>query len=499
MSDEYVFLADGTSVWLDVAIHLSRTHGMRPTLWVGHPNHCETAKQLFPGCSVWDERRLNFGDFPASTAGGLPSSVKNTAEYVTFETAALGSLNRNETFRRIPYQDRMIFLSALGDFLWEASDLRSVKGFVGSQAPHSPAGLLLSGIMAAMGHELLHFDQIPLVPYLLPRLGARFVPVKVPRMTEGLDSNERERVRATLEAWLRRSKDLEIAPWEKVNAQRAREQKGLVGWARRIKYDHRLMGDLAAHYPSSVVHPLASRWGTPSLLQTARVEWQRERRLRELVREFNSSAERALPRDSFGLFLLHYEPEKTTMPNGGLLADQLAMIRRARSLLPVSSELLVKEHPSQLNLSTNGYVGRSSDFYRKVAEISGVRLLEVRSETREWITNAEVVFTVTGTVGIEAAMAGIPVLYFGFPWYAGISGVKSIAEVDEEKIRSGLFPSTSTPEVILEELSDLVLRTGLRGLVSPGHVRRFSAEGWEELYDRARLVEVVERHLGVSR
>ena len=497
-SAHYVFIADGTPVWLDLATELKRRTGITPSLWLGHPNHLDGAKEYFPDCEVWDERRINFGDFPRNYGDCLPRVVRQSPTYAKFELAALNSLDRNELFREIATRDRMLFLTSLGDFLWSLHSKVSVIGVVGSQAPHSPGGLLLSGMMQALGHSLLHFVQVPIAPFMIPRRGFGFEELKVDgSSTETIRQDTSGEISIFLDAWFRNASEAKIASWEHVNSSKEAELGGLRGQLRRLKYGRRHMTDLWTSYAALDVHPLAESWGRPSLLDVWRAERSRAARLDRIRQELRRRQSNSQPSRKFGVFLLHFEPEKTTMPDGGLGDSQIAMVRRARRLLPGDVELIVKEHPSQIKLATNGYLGRSTGFYREVSEIPGVRLVSEIGSDRRWLREAEVVFTVSGTVGLEAALLGAPLLYFGHPWYAGIPGTMNVAEVGNGEADEfwARLPPRAEPRDIRSAVERILTTEALRGFASPGHARRFVSDGWQERYDLEGLVSVVAKHL----
>lgn len=500
-STQYAFIADGTPVWLDLAIELKRRTGITPSFWLGHPNHLEEAKDCFPDCEVWDERRINFGDFPRNQGECLPRVVRQSPTYAKFELAALNSLDRNELFREIATRDRMLFLTSLGDFLWSRCCNTPVRGVVASQAPHSPGGLLLSGMMQALGHSLLHFVQVPIAPFMIPRRGFGYEEVEI----NGLPSeSHREDLSAEtsvfLDEWFRNASEGKIAPWEHTNSRMETELKGLRGHVRRLKYGRRHMRDLWTNYATLDVHPLAESSGKPSMLDVWRAERARAARLGRIRQELQRRQSDSQAPGRFGVFLLHFEPEKTTMPDGGLGDSQIAMVRRARRLLPDDVALIVKEHPSQIKLATNGYLGRAMGFYREVSEISGVRLVSEIGEARRWLAEAEVVFTVSGTVGLEAALLGTPLLYFGHPWYAGIPGTMSVAEVGSEEADDfwGRLPPRAEPLDIRSAVERILGTEALRGFVSPGDARRFAGDGWQERYELEGLVTVVAKHLAIE-
>ncbi len=146
--------------------------------------------------------------------------------------------------------------------------------------------------------------------------------------------------------------------------------------------------------------------------------------LREKVGSISHSA--SLSGD-FALFAVHYEPERTSVPEGHPILSQIDAIAIARSVLPQDTTLVVKEHRSQDSPALRGFAGRSQFFYEFVSNLSNTMLVGPGSDTTELVSSAKCVFTLTGTIGIEAASRGIPVGHFGSPWWQGLPGTMKVS------------------------------------------------------------------------
>ena len=73
--------------------------------------------------------------------------------------------------------------------------------------------------------------------------------------------------------------------------------------------------------------------------------------------------------DDFIYYGLHYEPERSTLPDGGDFHDQLIAILKLRELVPNEIKIYIKEHPSVFVKSIWGYRGRSPLLYRLINEM----------------------------------------------------------------------------------------------------------------------------------
>lgn len=131
---------------------------------------------------------------------------------------------------------------------------------------------------------------------------------------------------------------------------------------------------------------------------------------------------------------LHYQPELTTSPQGGVFVDQVLMIKVLSAALPSGWELYVKEHPAQWaghggNFTPYRYKG----IYKSIACLHNVRLVPVSTNTFTLTDNAKTVATATGTAGLEAILRGKSALIFGYPWFMHAPGILRVSCVEDCK------------------------------------------------------------------
>lgn len=249
----------------------------------------------------------------------------------------------------------------------------------------------------------------------------------------------------------------------KMDAQRAKEDSSSTVGARfrAVSFALRRLGKAGQDSEFS----LTGHHIHPTILRRA-LEVYLERSLR---RGLTSSVRKLMPlkappKNRYALMALHYEPERSSIPEGLPFDSQLDAVIAARNFLPNEVELVVKEHFSQQAAALRGFVGRSPDFYDLVGSLPGVRLVGVHSDTRSLVTEAECVITLTGKVGIEAVGEGTPVLALGQPWWLGMPGTLSIAEASS--YQSFLEACVTNRDVLDSWLRHMVENVLLPGLAS---------------------------------
>jgi len=111
---------------------------------------------------------------------------------------------------------------------------------------------------------------------------------------------------------------------------------------------------------------------------------------------------------------LQYQPEQTTLPEGGLFVHQMfaiQMLYSAVSSLGIS--LVIREHPATFEAAFDPK-WRPKGFYRSIRNIGpGIYFDDIQVDPFSLIENSIGVSSITGTVLLEALLRGKPAIAFG--------------------------------------------------------------------------------------
>lgn len=117
--------------------------------------------------------------------------------------------------------------------------------------------------------------------------------------------------------------------------------------------------------------------------------------------------------DLYICFFLHYQPERTSLPEGFGFAQQLIAIQTLRSATPSEIKIIVKEHPATFTNKCDPRQ-RNITFYNDIVSLPGVELVNLEIDTFNFIDASIAVATLTtGSVGRQALLRGKPIIYFG--------------------------------------------------------------------------------------
>lgn len=137
---------------------------------------------------------------------------------------------------------------------------------------------------------------------------------------------------------------------------------------------------------------------------------------RRLYRSYVRVAVSELPGTPFVVYFMHYQPERSSLPEGLFHVQQWTAIRLLSMALPKGWTLLVREHPTTWLLPLD-ISARTVDLYDEIAKLPNTQICSMDLDTFALIDNSSAVATLTGSVGFQAILRSKPVIAFGLPAY----------------------------------------------------------------------------------
>jgi len=153
----------------------------------------------------------------------------------------------------------------------------------------------------------------------------------------------------------------------------------------------------------------------------------------DLAREYQRLTKPFNAKQNYVFFALHYQPEMTTNPLGGVFTDQNLALEMLSQAVPEGWHIYVKEAPASLSPLYRHSWFRDKAWYERMAAIPKVSLMDVSSSPFELIDYCRCTATITGTAGWESVLRGKPCLVFGYAWYRWCEGVKQVSDNDDLK------------------------------------------------------------------
>ena len=135
---------------------------------------------------------------------------------------------------------------------------------------------------------------------------------------------------------------------------------------------------------------------------------------------------RKVKNEKFVYFPLSVEPERTLSISAPFYMNQLEIIKNVARSIPADYKLYVKEH-----MAMRYRHWRPISYYQTIMDLPNVTLIHPSLSNEELIKNCSIVFTVTGTAGLEAAYYGKPSIIFGHTSYDSLPSVHKIEHLED--------------------------------------------------------------------
>ena len=113
------------------------------------------------------------------------------------------------------------------------------------------------------------------------------------------------------------------------------------------------------------------------------------------------------------LYPLHVQPESSVDVRGSYYCNQLEVIVAIARSLPVTHNLIVKEHSNSIGT-------RPLSFYKACKNIPGVILISPYEDSIKLIKGADLVISITGTPCLEAFLLGVKVLMLSKAFFSDL-------------------------------------------------------------------------------
>lgn len=428
------------AIWRSVATHCQAEAGWMPVLWTAGAADGAALRQAFPQALFVAGPDATLGLQHEQTPWPLePVSLETLTALAVDESIGLHMMDRMDPGcgAGFPHDARRRHWHGLLRWWTAAIDHLKPDLIVFSISPHVVFDYALLALARHRGIATCMFERLGLPGWVFPM-------ADYAQGSEAVRSALREKplvpvasVSGAFGAWLRDS----LAGGAAVPAN---FQK---------KLERYRLGQRLPSLTRAVGHELRRAWvlwrrhggqpATNSYLRSARSphgragQWETlQARLkgvwfkRGLMKQHDALARSPKGGEDYVFLALHYQPERATVPMGGLFGDQLVIVDWLRAALPSGWKLYVKEHPWQLQPFGRGEVQRSSAFYQQLCRHENVVLVPRDLPTTELVRGARAVATVTGSVGWDALCAGIPVLLFGAAWYRDCPGAHAVRTLD---------------------------------------------------------------------
>ncbi len=435
-----IYFVSNFPEWIDVAKKLKENHGWEPVYWVTNTLTEERVKKEFPDTIrhwYYDAYRGVYPDEFEDVKFPLDKEI--IYSFLKHEKVALKMMDRQDPYQSITYHERKrLYYNQLIYWLFILKKL-SIDVLISEVSPHFLSEYVCYAVCKYLKIQTVMFEDTKISGLIFPRMSIEDVPtIRIVPEDVNHSSNSKKKSELMRSFIHNVSREYQNAiPWT-MKKQKERDKLERNKYKKLVQRIYKLI--YINKWPSYMKNHIFSlgkvnrnnyfkRSGylieeSPMTnIELRRLGNKSRKKIEQLKKIYKNMCQTVSLDKKYLYFPLHYQPEKTSSPNGDVYVDQWLVVNMISCLLPKGWNLYVKEHPSQFMFGRNGYMGRTIDFYNDINKLNNVKMVDSKINPFKLIDNAEAVVTLTGTSGLEAILRGIPVLVFGYAWYRNCPGV----------------------------------------------------------------------------
>ena len=419
--------------WKDVSKKLHERFSVKPVYWICSSSFKKDIEDVYPDIMYHETTDANRGIFLEKIQQNNYLSRKTILEYAEIEREFYTMINRHDLDGSFSYEERKRLYYLQINYWLNVIDQLNVNLLVLSETPHSLSHFIIYKLCKKKGIRtiMLSYTNIPGTLYAKESFeDVPYIPI---------ESKDTEKLSALMDENIEKLSITEGLPWYMRRQKQLFFRAGIVIRLKTLLLIIPYTLERLRLKPKKTFNKFYKKQGflfeksdyTRSEFAFKRLELRRRQyKLRKVFRE-NSVTPDLNKRYLY--FPLHFQPERSSCPEGSVYTDQQVLIQMIADKLPSDTYIYIKEHPSQF-MMTRGALGRPSFFYDDIKRIPGVILVDDSFSSHQLIDNSLAVITLTGTAGMEALLRGRPALLFGYAWYRNFPGAFYVEEPSETEI-----------------------------------------------------------------
>lgn len=479
-----IYATTGSEDWVEAAQKLNREEGLHPCYWITHDLK-KAAKETFENVIIHDSFDAMYGD-PPKEYDPIPANCAIDAEILSkfqkYEAIAVKMMERLSSDRNneinLSYNDRMkLYYRQLLYWTNVVNDLDPDVAIFGS-TPHLVYDYILYAVCIESNIKTVITTHTTLPNRFCVRNRLYENPIgniKSDKENINLPSEIENHFR-DIQSEYSQAKP-EYMEQDLRELQSTEKYEFYTNFIRCLENSHTISIKVMRK-AKNIVKNLPSNDSDYISQVNYVIENIKRRHIRhKLKREYTNYTKDVNLCDRYIYFPLHYQPERTTSPEGGRYVHQYLALDLLSSAIPDTTHIFVKEHPSQFSSRLQGERGRPLGYYFDLCTIENVRLVPIETNSFDLIDNSEAVATITGTAGWEGLLRGKQALVFGNAWYRSAPGCYYIK--NKEHLSKVLKKKINTSSIDVKKVKEFVSKSKKELYI--GSLNKKSEKGAESL------------------
>ena len=147
----------------------------------------------------------------------------------------------------------------------------------------------------------------------------------------------------------------------------------------------------------------------------------------KIDREYSKSLDN-LENFRYIFFPLHFQPERSTLPEGVHFDKQNMAIQLLSEHIPENLKIIVKDHPKQYYSDLRNYFYRDKNYLKNLEKIKNVIVVSSNHNYENLFKNSLLTATISGSISWSSLIEGIPTLTFSDTWLSDCKSTKLIVK-----------------------------------------------------------------------
>ncbi len=406
--------------WIALAKNMHKEKGWEPVYWVMTKKCIPELQKTFSFTEIDDSMQLNQGNIPAYSLL-LPLDDSIIRQYLPYEKNVLDMMRRlDPDGKSFTYDERIALYYKHLHYALALFKKYAPSKILFNESPHSPFTYVLYSVAQEQGVEIIrfspsHIDARVLVSSTVEKTSLYFREKYIQnKKSSKIDLDE------NLQLYIKKLQgDYKTAlpSYMKPILEKVPKITSLIKNIKKAFHFIISPPDLYFYTKSPMFHSkLRGIWFVYYKLKGDIFKKCLHRSYQKYVENLDLSSQ-------YIYVPLHYQPEKTTNPEGGVFSDQSLMISLLAQTVPKGWKIFVKEHPSQFSSRLEGERGRTKHFYKDLLKFENVHFASLSVSSFDLIDASQAVAVVTGTAALESIIRAKPALLFGNVWFQDCEGV----------------------------------------------------------------------------
>jgi hypothetical protein len=468
-----VYIPAGSNVWVNVITELEKLK-FYPKIWLGDPKHDEFAKKKYPDCMVLNFHFVHKNIYLRCKDFTVDPKIFEDKYFFTLKDQVYKMMDRQDDLGIYSRLDREAFFYSTFCFFYDKIVEDKIKLAIVAEGPHSPVTMIIYGICHILNIPSYYLSQNLVVPsaHISKDLYGRKL-----RISDHFESFKYDVHLKIAEEYIDSISDKIPKPLY-IQIQNDKNKLSIIEDTKNylVKPFLKSIGYGNTNQSYSINRHDFFDSNRPSFSHNLKTILKKKK----LLVKYNKIVQDVSLEDEFVFVPLHYEPERTSNPDGGHYYNVYDMLVSLRSYVPSNIKIIIKEHPLQFAKTLHGHRGRSALFYQSISMLPNIQFAKLDVSSDILIKKSILVATQTGTAALEASILEKKSLVFGSPWFLGVPNVYAYGDFSfEELLKKHLFSKTEVKEYILDYIANYTLPV----CVNPSGLEYFKRKYPEYLND----------------